>query len=50
MPKKKIINTAFLKMAQAPLKPSHNWLRYWDQPLPSPDHRSREGLGLHQKA
>ena len=50
MPKKKKTNTAFLKMAQAPLKPSPNWLRYWDQPLRYPGHRSRKRCGPTSKS
>jgi chromatin remodeling complex protein RSC6 len=49
MPKKKT-NTAFLKMAQAPLKPSPQLAEILGSPAPISRPQVEEGVGLHQKA
>ena len=51
MPIKKKTNTAFLKMAQAPLKPSPQLLKCWGRPIPYPGQQvAKKVWAAHQKA
>ena len=51
MPKQKKTNAAFLKMAQAPLKPSPQLAEVLGSATPiSRPQVAKKGVGLHQKA